>query len=246
MRNFTFSGKKFFVYVTALLLTLTFGSKLNNTAVVSADEVQYIVNTDDLNVRLEADGDSSVLTVLDKGTVVTVTDKEGNYSKIIVPGTKSASSLSEDTEFAYVYSKYLTKGTTLPSTTVTASTSGSSSNSSSKGKQVVAYAKKFVGNPYRWGGTSLTKGADCSGFVQSVYKHFGKSLPRTSTSQRKVGTKVSSLKKAKAGDIICYSGHVAIYMGNNKIVHASTRKTGIKISNNAAYRKIVTIRRVFA
>ncbi len=240
MKNFTFSGKKFFVYVTTLLLTLSFGSKLNNTAVVSADEVKYIVNTDDLNVRMDANSDSAILTVLDKGTVVTVTGKKGNYREILVPSSEGASSLFNRTETAYVYSKYITKGTTLP-TTVSASTSGSSS----KGQQVVNYAKKFVGNPYRWGGTSLTKGADCSGFVQSVYKHFGKKLPRTSYSQRKVGTKVSSLKKAKAGDIICYSGHVAIYMGNNKIVHASTRKTGIKISNNAAYRKIVSIRRVF-
>ena len=237
MKNFTFSGKKFFIYVTTLLLTLTFASKLDNTAEVSAAEVKYIVNTDDLNVRLEANSSSSILTVLDKGTVVTVTGKKGNYRKIIVPSSEGASSLFDRTETAYVYSKYVTKGTTLP---VSASTSGSS-----KGQQVVNYAKKFVGNPYRWGGTSLTKGADCSGFVQSVYKHFGKKLPRTSSSQRKAGTKVSSLKKAKAGDIICYSGHVAIYMGNNKIVHASTRKTGIKISNNAAYRKIVSIRRIF-
>lgn len=240
MKNFTFSGKKFFIYVTTLLLTLTFASKLDNTAEVSAAEVKYIVNTDDLNVRLEANSNSSILTVLDKGTVVTVTGKKGNYREIIVPSSEGASSLFDRTETAYVYSKYVTKGTTLP-TTVSASTSGSSS----KGQQVVNYAKKFVGNPYRWGGTSLTKGADCSGFVQSVYKHFGKKLPRTSSSQRKAGTKVSSLKKAKAGDIICYSGHVAIYMGNNKIVHASTRKTGIKISNNAAYRKIVSIRRIF-
>lgn len=237
MKKFTFSGKKFFIYVTTLLLTLTFASKLDNTAEVSAAEVKYIVNTDDLNVRLEANSSSSILTVLDKGTVVTVTGKKGNYRKIIVPSSEGASSLFDRTETAYVYSKYVTKGTTLP---VSASTSGSS-----KGQQVVNYAKKFVGNPYRWGGTSLTKGADCSGFVQSVYKHFGKSLPRTSSSQRKAGTKVSSLKKAKAGDIICYSGHVAIYMGNNKIVHASTKKTGIKISNNAAYRKIVSIRRIF-
>lgn len=242
MKKFTFPGKKFCVYVTTLLLTLTFASKLNNAAEVSAADVKYIVNTDDLNVRAEANSSSSILTVLDKGTVVTVTGKKGNYRQIVVPSSEGASSLFNKTETAYVYSKYVTKGTTLPSTTVTASTSGSSS----KGQQVVNYAKKFVGNPYRWGGTSLTKGADCSGFVQSVYKHFGKSLPRTSTSQRKAGTKVSSLKKAKAGDIICYSGHVAIYMGNNKIVHASTRKTGIKISNNAAYRKIVTIRRIFS
>lgn len=244
MRNFTFSGKKVFVYITTLLLSLTFGSKINNMADVSAAEVKYIVNTDDLNVRTEADTDSSVLTVLDKGTIVTVTGKEGKFSEIIVPDSDSVSSLTDESETAYVYTKYITKGTKLPSSSKT-TVSSTKSSSVNKGQQVVNYALKFVGNPYRYGGTSLTKGADCSGFVQSVYKHFGKSLPRTSYSQRRAGTKVSSLSKAKPGDIICYSGHVAIYMGNNKIVHASTYKTGIKVSYNAAYRRIVTIRRIF-
>ena len=119
----------------------------------------------------------------------------------------------------------------------------------SRGQQVVNYAKKFVGNKYKYGGTSLTKGADCSGFTMSVYKKFGKKLPHSSSAQRRVGKKVSGgLRKAKAGDIICYSGHVAIYMGNNKIVHASNSakypKGGIKISNNAKYKKILAIRRL--
>lgn len=112
------------------------------------------------------------------------------------------------------------------------------------GDDVVDYAKKFIGNPYKYGGTSLTKGTDCSGFVLGVYKKFGYNLPHSSSSQRKVGTKVSSLSKAKPGDIICYNGHVAIYMGNNKIIHASNRKTGIKISNNANYKHIISIRRL--
>lgn len=119
----------------------------------------------------------------------------------------------------------------------------------SKGQQVVNYAKKFVGNKYKYGGTSLTKGTDCSGFTMSVYKKFGKKLPHSSSGQRKVGKKVSGgIKKAKAGDIICYSGHVAIYIGKNKIVHASNSakypKGGIKISNNASYKKILAIRRL--
>lgn len=118
-------------------------------------------------------------------------------------------------------------------------------DAASKGQQVVNYAVQFVGNPYRYGGTSLTRGADCSGYIMSVYKRFGKRLPHSSRSMRKVGKKVRTLSKAKAGDIICYSGHVALYMGNNKIVHASNRRTGIKISYNASYRKIVAIRRVF-
>ena len=112
------------------------------------------------------------------------------------------------------------------------------------GKDVVNYAKKFLGNPYKYGGKSLTNGTDCSGFVLSVYKEFGYNLPHSSDAQKNVGTKVDNLSKAKPGDIICYSGHVAIYMGNNKIIHASTYKTGIKISNNASYKKILAIRRL--
>lgn len=117
-----------------------------------------------------------------------------------------------------------------------------SSSGSVKGKEVANYACGFVGNPYVAGGTSLTKGADCSGFTQSVYKAFGYSLPRNSTSQRSVGREVS-YAEAEPGDIICYPGHVAIYIGNGKIVHASSAKTGIKISN-ALYRDILCVRRV--
>jgi len=115
----------------------------------------------------------------------------------------------------------------------------------SKGQQVANYALKFLGNPYRYGGTSLTHGTDCSGFVMSVYRHFGKRLPRTSSSQRHAGRRVAGLSAAKPGDIICYNGHVAIYLGNKKIVHASNPKSGIKITRNANYRHIVSIRRVF-
>ena len=115
-------------------------------------------------------------------------------------------------------------------------------NGSAKGKEIAAFACGFVGNPYVAGGTSLTNGADCSGFTQSVFKQYGYSLPRNSTSQRSVGREVS-YAEAEPGDIICYPGHVAIYIGNGKIVHASSAKTGIKISN-ALYRSILCVRRV--
>ena len=105
------------------------------------------------------------------------------------------------------------------------------------------YATQFVGNPYVWGGTSLTNGADCSGFVQSVYANFGVSLPRTSYEQQNAGTEVS-YADAQPGDLSCYGGHVAIYMGNGQIVHASNSQDGIKISNDATYRTIVSVRRL--
>lgn len=112
------------------------------------------------------------------------------------------------------------------------------------GMEVADYACRFVGNPYKWGGTSLTEGADCSGFVMSVYANFGVELPHSSASDRSVGYEVGSLAEAIPGDIICYSGHVAIYIGDGQIVHASTAKTGIIISN-ADYRTILNIRRIF-
>ena len=125
----------------------------------------------------------------------------------------------------------------------TSSDSDGSSYSSGSGSSVVNYATQFVGNPYVWGGTSLTNGADCSGFVQSVYANFGVSLPRTSYEQQNAGTEVS-YADAQPGDLICYGGHVAIYMGNGQIVHASNSQDGIKISNDATYRTIVSVRRL--
>ena len=121
--------------------------------------------------------------------------------------------------------------------------SSTTASSGSGGSSVVDYAKQFVGNPYVWGGTSLTSGADCSGFVQSVYSNFGVSLPRTSYEQQNAGREVS-YSEAQPGDLICYGGHVAIYMGDGKIVHASNSRDGIKVSNNAAYRTITSVRRL--
>ena len=122
------------------------------------------------------------------------------------------------------------------------SSGGSSSGGSAKGQEIANFACQFVGNPYVPGGTSLTEGADCSGFTMAVYNNFGLSLPRSSYAQAGYGREVS-YSEAQPGDIIYYGGHVGIYIGNGLIVHASTQATGIKISN-ALYRSIITVRRI--
>lgn len=122
------------------------------------------------------------------------------------------------------------------------STVSVASYGSASGQEIARYACQFIGNPYVAGGTSLTNGADCSGFVQSVYKAYGYSLPRTSYSQSQVGRSVS-YDEAEPGDIIYYGGHVAIYLGNGRIVHAATARTGI-VTQSATYRSIITIRRI--
>ena len=136
------------------------------------------------------------------------------------------------------------------SSSSTGSSSGSSSESSysepsgSTGSAVANYACQFVGNPYVYGGTSLTNGADCSGFVMAVYAKFGISLPHSSSAMRSCGRGVS-VSDMQPGDIVCYSGHVGIYIGNNSIVHASNPSTGIKITSPANYRTILAVRRIF-
>ena len=165
----------------------------------------------------------------------TVYDEDGN--EVDAEAVLNASSGSSD----YEYDEY---GNVIDTdNTVTDTSSYSGSSGSGSGSSVVDYATQFVGNPYVWGGTSLTNGADCSGFVQSVYANFGVSLPRTSYEQQNAGTEVS-YADAQPGDLICYGGHVAIYMGNGQIVHASNSRDGIKVSNNAAYRTILSVRRL--
>ena len=118
------------------------------------------------------------------------------------------------------------------------------SGGSEMGLAVANYGLQFVGNPYVYGGSSLTNGTDCSGFVMSVYANFGVSLPHSDAGDRTQGYAVDGLANAQPGDIICYSGHVAIYIGGGQIVHASSSTTGIIVSN-ANYREILAIRRIF-
>ena len=164
----------------------------------------------------------------------TVYDKDGNE---VDPSEVTSS--DDDVEHDE-YGNVIDSDNTVDPDSV--SSSSSSSSSSGSGSSIVDYATQFVGNPYVWGGTSLTGGADCSGFTQSVYAQFGYSLPRTSYEQQNWGTEVS-YADAQPGDLICYGGHVAIYMGNGQIVHASNSRDGIKISNDATYRTILSVRR---
>ncbi len=155
-----------------------------------------------------------------------------------LPGANNGGSTGASGEY---YDDNLNAGAAANNAPASDNTSGAGGNAG-LGQQIADYGCQFIGNPYVYGGTSLTNGTDCSGFTQSVFAHFGIRLPRDSTSQRFVGTGVP-YEEARPGDLICYAGHVAIYIGNGQIVHASTERTGIKITN-ATYRTILSVRRV--
>ena len=187
-----------------------------------------------------AGGDENVITRDNNGNVRIVTvHPDGTTS--VANGSADASGLRETTTNGSI-SSGSGSGTASGSTENVGG--GTSASDASLGQQIVDYAVQFVGNPYVWGGTSLTNGCDCSGFVQSVFAHFGINLTRTTYTQQYEGKEVS-YADIQPGDVIYYSGHTAIYMGNNQIVHAANSRDGIKISNDPTYMTIVTIRRFY-
>lgn len=215
-----------------------------------------VVSTKDQDkgwIKVKADDDTGYVST----EYVTVKDTYSRAKTIEAVKAEEAAKAEQDAA-ATTSTTAATSTTTTTTTTQTSSSrsassssSGSKSSGSSKsysapsggsGSSVASYACQFVGNPYVWGGTSLTNGADCSGFVMSVYRKFGVSLPHSSSADRGVGRSVSK-SNMQAGDIVCYSGHVAIYIGGGRIVHASNARDGIKISN-ANYRNIAAVRRV--
>ena len=225
------------------------------------------VATQTLYVRSEATTESSVLGMVPGDDDLTVVDESTaaqGWVKVSIEegeGYVSTQYVTLSTEFKYAESKAeeearlareAAEREAAAAAARKSSKSSSSSSSSSKsysapsgsnGSAVANYAVQFVGNPYVYGGTSLTNGADCSGFVMSVYRQFGVSLPHSSSALRSSGYGVSQ-GEMQPGDIVCYSGHVGIYIGNGQIVHASNARDGIKISG-AYYRSILAVRRIF-
>lgn len=232
------------------------------------------VTTTTLKVREQPSTDSTVLGLVPIEDELLVTEELDGWVKINIEegdGYVSTDYVTLSTEFVKAESKAeeearlkkaeeerkAAEAAAAASQAKKKSSSGNSSSSTSQtpamtvsggseyGNAVANYALQFVGNPYVYGGTSLTNGADCSGFVMSVYSNFGISLPHSSAADRKVGYEVEGgLANAQPGDLICYSGHVALYIGNGQIVHASTAKTGIIVSN-AGYRQTLAVRRIF-
>lgn len=181
------------------------------------------VTTDSLKVRAEANTESEVITLVAMGEELEVAAVEGDWVKVLL-----------DDDEVYVSAEYVEVSAEL-GTAVTMTELLYGQGVSDVRVDVCQYAKEFIGNPYVWGGTSLTKGADCSGFVMKVFQKYGVKLPRNSRSQANCGTTIK-VSEAKPGDLIFYArgktiNHVAIYIGNGQVVHASSPKTGIKISN---------------
>ncbi len=213
-------GRNYVTYTKPKTQTTTTTAKKTTTTTTTTGWV----TASSLAVRKTASDSAAKVTTLKKNAQVTITATTGSWYKIKVASVTG-----------YVKKAYISTSSKVQTSNVTAKTTG---------QKVVNYALQFVGNRYVYGGTSLTSGVDCSGFTMGVYKNFGYTLPRTSAAQKTSGTAVASLAQAQAGDLICYSGHVAIYMGNNKIVHAANSKRGIVAGDSATSMKIIGIRRI--
>ena len=181
------------------------------------------VTTDSLKVRAEANTDSEVITMVPNGEELEVIEVEGDWVKVGL-----------DDQEVYVSAEYVEVSSEL-STAITMTELLYGQGVSDVRVDICQYAKEFLGNPYVWGGTSLTKGADCSGFVMNIFKKYGVSLPHSSRAQANCGTTIK-VSEAQPGDLIFYGNgksinHVAIYIGGGQVIHASSPKTGIRISN---------------
>lgn len=202
-----------------------------------ADEIKTMtatVDTETLYVREAMNTDCKIVALVSGDESLEVLEQQDDWAKVQV-----------DSDQGYISLDYATVGYSLPKAESVTELKESNSLSGTR-VSIVEYAKQFLGNPYVWGGTSLTKGADCSGFTMSIYAHYGVSLPHSSSAQSQMGTRVSA-DEVKPGDLLFYGSgnhvnHVAMYIGGGKVIHASTERTGIKISN-AFYRTPITIRR---
>ncbi len=202
-------------------------------AAARAEEVKQViatVTTTTLFVREQPNTECSIVTMMPEGEDLEVIETLDNWVKINV-----------DSDEGYVSADYVDISTQLAKAqTMTEVRYGQ--GVSDVRVSLVQYATQFVGNPYVWGGTSLTRGADCSGFVLSVFAKYGISLPHSSGAQSNCGRRISA-SEAQPGDLICYSGHVALYMGGGRIVGAQSSRTGIT-TQNATYRTIIAVRRI--
>ena len=246
-------------YIAADPELIATGQEAKDLAMQNATQMA-IITTDVLNVRVEPNTDSKIWTQIVKDERYPVVDQQDGWVQIDLGSVDTEDGSQDGDEKAYISTRdnnvevryalnEAIKFTPAKDSSSGASSDGSgSSTKQSRRSQLVNYALQFVGNRYVWGGTSLTKGVDCSGFTMQVMKQFGVSLPHYSGSQAKMGKAVTS-GNMRPGDLIFYAGsggqvnHVAIYIGNGQVVHAASRKSGIKIST-WNYRTPVAIRNV--